>query len=34
MIASAADVPSGEAPVFVVETMRNYNAFFKDFDPR
>ena len=34
MVASAADVPSGEAPVFVVETMRNYNAFFKDYDAR
>ena len=34
MIASAADVPTGEAPVFVVETMRGYNAFFKDKDPR
>ena len=34
MIASAADVPTGQTPVFVVETMRGYNAFFKDKDPR
>lgn len=34
MVASAADVNKGEAPVFVVETMRGYNAFFKDKDPR
>lgn len=34
MIASAADVPTGEAPVFVVETMRGYNAFYKDKDSR
>ena len=34
MVASAADVPTGETPVFVVETMRGYNAFFKDKDPR
>lgn len=34
MIASAADVPSGRAPVFVVETMRGYNAYFADLDKR
>jgi hypothetical protein len=34
MVASAADVPTGDAPVFVVETMRGYNAFYKDKDPR
>ena len=34
MIASAADVPTGQTPVFVVETMRGYNAFFTDKDPR
>ena len=32
MITSAADLPSGQAPVFVVETMRGYNAYFVDFD--
>lgn len=34
MVASAADVPTGDAPVFVAETMRGYSAFFKDLDPR
>ncbi len=34
MIASAADVATGAAPVFVVETMRGYNAFYQDLDPR
>ena len=34
MVASAADINNGDAPVFVVETMRGYNAFFKDKDPR
>lgn len=34
MIASAADVATGNAPVFVVETMRNYTAWFVDKDPR
>jgi hypothetical protein len=35
MVASAADVKAnGPAPVFVVETMRGYNAFFTDLDPR
>ena len=34
MVASAADVPTGKTPVFVVETMRGYNAFFKDKDSR
>ena len=34
MIASAADLPSGQAPVFVVETMRGYNAYFADLDKR
>jgi hypothetical protein len=34
MIASAADVATGQAPVFVVETMRDYTAWFADKDPR
>ena len=34
MVASSADLHSGSAPVFVIETMRGYNAFFKDNDPR
>lgn len=34
MVASAADVSTGEAPVFVVETMRDYTAWFVDNDPR
>ncbi len=34
MIASAADLPSGQAPVLVVETMRGYNAYFTDLDKR
>ena len=33
MIASAGDLVTGE-PVFVVETMRNYTAWFKDYDQR
>jgi hypothetical protein len=28
MIVSSADVPSGQAPIFIVETMRGYNAYF------
>jgi hypothetical protein len=34
MIASAADVATGECPVFVVETMRDYTAWFSDKDSR
>ena len=34
MVASAADIHNGDAPVFVAETMRGYSAFFKDKDPR
>jgi hypothetical protein len=34
MVASSADVPTGEAPIFVAETMRGYTAFFHDKDPR
>lgn len=34
MVASASDVGGPEGPVFVIETMRGYNAFFKDLDPR
>lgn len=33
MVASAGDLVTGE-PVFVVETMRNYTAWFKDNDER
>lgn len=33
MVASASDLATGE-PVFVVETMRNHTAWFKDNDPR
>ena len=34
MIASAADLASNESPAMVIETMRGYNAFFRDKDPR
>jgi hypothetical protein len=34
MVASAADVVTNEAPVFVVETMRDYTAWFTDKDSR
>jgi hypothetical protein len=34
MIASASDLPIGQAPVFVVKTTRGYNAFFADLDKR
>ena len=34
MVASSVDNTNGEAPAFVIETMRGYSAFFKDNDPR
>jgi hypothetical protein len=34
MIASAADVVTSEAPAFVMETMRDYTAWYADKDPR
>lgn len=34
MVASAADVATNEPPIFVVETMRDYTAWFTDNDPR
>lgn len=33
MVASANDLATGQ-PVFVVQTMRNYTAWFKDNDKR
>lgn len=33
MIASASDAKGGK-PALVIETMRDYTAFFKDYDPR
>jgi hypothetical protein len=33
MVASASDLATGE-PIFVVETMRNYTAWFVDYDKR
>jgi len=34
MVASAADVITGETPAFVIETNRGRTAWFKDFDSR